>query len=179
MIDWASISLQDLAGFISEELRKRGIDTVLVGGACATIYSENRYQSYDLDYVTYEDMKKVKKALEEIGFIQKEKYFRHKDCQWFVEFVSPPVTIGNEPIFQFNNVKTAFGTIKMLKPIDSVKDRLASFYHWNDRQGLEQALNICLEQKMDLKELERWSVNEKQEKKYEIFRQKLEQLKSH
>jgi len=63
MIDWAAISLKELAGFLSEELRKREIDTVLVGGACVTIYSENRYQSYDLDYVTYEDMKKVKKAL--------------------------------------------------------------------------------------------------------------------
>lgn len=33
----------------------------MVGGACVTIYSANRYQSYDLDYVTYEDMKKIKK----------------------------------------------------------------------------------------------------------------------
>ncbi len=31
--------------------------------ACVTIYSENRYQTYDLDYVTYEDIRKVKKAL--------------------------------------------------------------------------------------------------------------------
>lgn len=120
MIDWKNISLRDLAGFVSEELRKRGIDIILVGGACATIYSENRYQSYDLDYVTYEDMRKVKKALEEIGFIKKEKYFRHKDCPWFVEFVSPPVAIGNEPIQKFSNVKTLLGTIKMLRPIDSV-----------------------------------------------------------
>lgn len=33
MINWSAISLRDLAGFISEELRKRGIDTFLVGGA--------------------------------------------------------------------------------------------------------------------------------------------------
>ena len=62
MIDWVNISLCDLAGYISEELKKKGIDTVLVGGACVTIYSENRYQSYDLDYVTYEDMRKVKRS---------------------------------------------------------------------------------------------------------------------
>ncbi len=59
MIDWGKISLKELAGYVAEELRKRGIDTVLVGGACVTIYSENRYQSYDLDYVTYADMKKA------------------------------------------------------------------------------------------------------------------------
>jgi len=129
MIDWSTISLRDLAGFVSEELRKKGIDTVLVGGAWVTIYSENRCQSYDLDYVTYEDMKKVKKALRELGFTEKQKYFQHKNCPWFIEFVSPPAAVGNEPIRQFNHLKTALGTTKMLQPIDSVKDRLASFYH--------------------------------------------------
>lgn len=37
MIDWGEITLKELAGFVSEELRKRGIDTILVGGACVTI----------------------------------------------------------------------------------------------------------------------------------------------
>src|SRR5262245_28556973 len=104
MIDWSTISLRDFAGFVSEELRKKGIDTVLVGGACVTIYSENRYQSYDLDYVTYVDMKKIKTVLRELGFIEKSKYFQHKNCQWVVEFVSPPVAVGNETVQAFNYV---------------------------------------------------------------------------
>lgn len=29
MIDWETISLKDLAGFVSGELKKRGIDTIL------------------------------------------------------------------------------------------------------------------------------------------------------
>jgi hypothetical protein len=62
-VDWKTISLEDLAGFVSEKLREKGIDAILVGGACATIYSRNRYQSYDLDFVVYEDMKKVKETL--------------------------------------------------------------------------------------------------------------------
>lgn len=111
MIDWSTISLRDLAGFISEELRKKGIDTVLVGGACVTIYSKNRYQSHDLDYVTYEDMRKVKRALQELRFIEKYKYFQHPNCPWFIEFVSPPVAVGNEPIQKFDHVATSLGTI--------------------------------------------------------------------
>jgi hypothetical protein len=31
MIDFEKISLQDFAGFVSEELKKRGIDVILVG----------------------------------------------------------------------------------------------------------------------------------------------------
>lgn len=134
-----------------------------------TIYSKNRYQSYDLDYITYEDMKKVKKALNEIGFIEKNKYFQHEGCQWFLEFVSPPVAVGNEPIVEFNLVETSFGKVKLLLPIDSVKDRLASFYHWNDRQSLEQAVNICLENNIDLEEIARWSLRENQMEKYKMF----------
>jgi hypothetical protein len=58
MIEWSKITLEELAGFISEVLRNRGMNTILMRGACVTIYSKNRYQSYDLDYITYEDMKK-------------------------------------------------------------------------------------------------------------------------
>lgn len=174
MIEWSTISLRDLAGYISEELRKRDIDTILVGGACVTIYSENRYQSYDLDYITYADMKKVKKALAELGFIEKQKYFKHEECQWLVEFVSPPVAVGNEPVQRFNSVKTPLGTIKLLYPIDSVKDRLGAFYHWNDKEGLEQALSICAEHRVDLEEIEDWSIREKNKEKFQIFKKLLE-----
>ncbi len=101
-------------------------------------------------------------------------YTREKDCQWLVEFVSPPVTVGNESIQIFNTVTTSLGKIKLLLPVDSVKDRLASFFHWNDKQGLEQAINICLEQDIDMKEVERWSLKEKQEGKFRKFVELLE-----
>ena len=63
---------------------------------------------------------------------------------------------------------------EMLHPIDSVKDRLAGFFHWNDKQNLEQAIKICMEQKIDFNELERWSISEKQFPKFEIFRKLVE-----
>lgn len=177
MIEWEKISLKELAGYVSEELRKRNIETILVGGACVTIYSENRYQSYDLDYVVYEDMRKVKKALLELGFIEKARYFHHEGCPWFVEFVSSPVAVGNEYVRNFGSVETRFGTIKLLRPVDSVKDRLGAFYHWNDRQGLEQAINICFEQDIDLAEVEHWSLAEGYQEKYKIFLERFKKTK--
>lgn len=62
-------------------------------------------------------MRKVKKALIEMGFTEKNKYFQHIDCPWFLEFVSPPIAVGNEPIQKFNQVETRFGTIKLLCPV--------------------------------------------------------------
>ncbi len=170
MIDWANITLKDLAGYLSEELRKEGIDLILVGGACVTIYSNNQYQSYDLDFITYEELKKVKMAMKKYGFEEHAKYFRHKKCPWIVEFVSPPVAVGDEPIQDFALLKTKMGTIKMLRPIDSVKDRLASYYHWNDRQALEQALNLCEAiAEIDFAELKRWSLAEGGQDKFVQF----------
>jgi len=177
MIDWSKITLKDFAGYVSEQLRDRGIDTILVGGACVTIYSNNRYQSYDLDYITYNDMRQVKRILLDLGFNEKNKYFQKEGCPWFVEFVSPPIAIGNEPIHQFNDLTTSFGRLKLLHPVDSVKDRLASFYHWNDKQGLEQAIDICLEQSIDLKEVERWSMEENHKEKFHQFIEDLKKRK--
>ncbi|MGL4348437.1 MAG: nucleotidyltransferase, partial [Chlamydiales bacterium] len=158
-INFKKITLEKLAAIVSEKLKEHEIDSVLVGGGCVSIYSRNRYESYDLDYVTHEDMKTVEKALLELDFIKNEKYFCHTDCDYFIEFVSPPVSIGDEAIHKFEYHKTPLGTIKMLTPTDSVKDRLAGFYHWGDRQSLDQAVMICNEipNKIDLDKIKRWS----------------------
>lgn len=178
MIDWSSISLRDLAGYLSEELKKRGLDAILVGGACVTIYSENRYQSYDLDYVIYEDMKKVRHALLELGFSEKNGSFQHPPCPWFVEFVAPPVAVGRETVQKFNSITTPYGSIKLLHPVDSVKDRLSSYFYWHDKQSLVQACKICLEQEIDLQELEKWTTHENQQEKFGSFLELLQAMKN-
>ncbi len=174
-IDFKKITLEKLAAIVSKKLRDHHIDSILVGGACVSIYSHNRYQSYDLDYVTYEDMKKVAFALNELGFRKNGKYFSHPDCEYFVEFVSPPVSIGDEPVHHFEHHQTPLGIIKMLTPTDSVKDRLAGFYHWNDRQSLDQAITLCKEvsQNIDIQEIKRWSNKENHSHKFELFLKEL------
>lgn len=52
-MQFSNIDIKDLTSFIYETLKNQGIDVVLLGGACVSIYSQNRYQSYDLDFVTY------------------------------------------------------------------------------------------------------------------------------
>lgn len=181
MIKWDEISLEDLAALLSKEFKKRGIEAVLVGGACVTIYSKNRYQSYDLDFVVYEDMKKVRKVLKELHFNEVSGYFKHENCKWFIEFVSSPVAVGKEIISRFQNFTVRTGTIKMLRIEDSIKDRLASYFHWNDRQGLNQALEICKEQRLStksMKEIESWASLEGFQEKFGEFAKHLKQVKN-
>ena len=48
----SSTSLEELAAIISQALEVAGILATLSGGAAVSIYTNNRYQSEDLDFVT-------------------------------------------------------------------------------------------------------------------------------
>lgn len=68
---------------------------------------------------------------------------------------------------------TRHGTISLFTPTDCVKDRLAAFYHWNDPQALEQALMVSRAQKVNMREVRRWSVKEGFEEEFEVFKKRL------
>ena len=166
-----NLPLKKLAIFISDYLRQNGIETILSGGACVSIYSSNKFISYDLDFVllSEEQQKKTKELLMRIGFYPKDRYFIHDDSQYFLDFVPPPPSVGNEPVKEIEEIKLGNRILKLLSPTDCVKDRLAAFYHWEDRQSLEQAMLVCLNNAVDLKEVKRWSIQEGMENKYQKF----------
>lgn len=153
---------------VSAELSRNNITAVLVGGACVSIYSHNKYESIDLDYVTHTPVSELKNVMNKLGFFQKSsRHFEHPKCPFFIEFPSPPVAIGHEfPIKKFKSIKS----LKLLTPTDSVKDRLAAYYHWNDPQSLDQALMVAKYQKINLRRIKKWSVEEKFLEKFERFR---------
>lgn len=127
----------------------------MVGGACVSIYCKNRYQSYDLDFVTYEEIKKIEKALNTVGFARSGRCFSHPECPYLLDFVNPPISVGQEKIHRLKTLKTTIGTLKMLNPTDCVKDRLAAFFHWVDEQALEQAFLVTSNQTINLVDLKR------------------------
>jgi hypothetical protein len=51
MTDLSSLSIAELAALICGSLKKEGLHTTLSGGACAEIYSSNKYVTADLDFV--------------------------------------------------------------------------------------------------------------------------------
>ncbi len=173
-INLKKITIKDLAKIIGAQLSKHGIEAVLVGGACVSIYSENKYISYDLDFITYESNKKIKTALKEIGFeYDKKKYYIHPDCEYFLEFLAPPIAIGNQPIQNFNTISSNLGSIKILTPTDCVKDRLAAYIHWDDKESLEQAIIVAKVQKIDVNKIKKWAQEEFNGEKIKDFIEKL------
>ncbi|OGS27600.1 MAG: hypothetical protein A2297_03570 [Elusimicrobia bacterium RIFOXYB2_FULL_48_7] len=174
-VDWKNIGIKELAILVSGQLKKSGIDAVLVGGACVSIYSNNKYESMDLDYISPASLKDIRKALGEIGFQKGAgRHFTREDCPLYVEFPPGPVALGREfPVERFNTIKT----LKLLTPTDCVKDRLAAFFHWNDYQSLEQALMVAKKQPVNLNEIKRWSIKERMEGKYAEFSSALKKNK--
>lgn len=174
-MDIKNLSLEDLAILISDHLRKNGVETVLSGGACVSIYTHNKYISYDLDFVllSTDDQKKARNALEKIGFYEDDRYFKHKDTEFFVDFVPPPLSVGSEPVKEISEIKKDNLILKLLSPTDCVKDRLAAFYHWDDKQALDQAILVSIDNPVDSREIERWSKNEGMIQKHRIYRENL------
>ncbi|MEI8300182.1 MAG: hypothetical protein WCG10_01035 [Chlamydiota bacterium] len=68
--------------------------------------------------------------------------------------MNPSITVGWEAVHEFNTLKTTVGVLQLLSPIDCVKDKLASFFHWNDMQALDQAILVASGHTIDIKNLQ-------------------------
>jgi hypothetical protein len=165
------LSLKSLAIIISDYLRINGIETVLTGGACVSIYSDNKYMSYDLDLILIDidKQKETKELLKKVGFYEEGRYFIHKDTEYFLDFLPPPPSVGSEPVKEIVELKKGNRKLNLLSPTDCVKDRLAAYYYWDDRQSLYQAISVCVDNKVDLSEVERWSHKEGMDDKHKKF----------
>lgn len=171
--DFTGATHEEIAAVVSEALRSHGITAVMSGGGCVSVYSENRYQSDDLDFIdSYRDRIGIQRALSEIGFYSdKDRYFKNDTTMIYLEFPPGPVMIGHEFAKDPIDWETPAGKIRMLDPTDCVKDRLAKFYSWNDAQALYQALLVVAAQPVNFREIERWSIkSEGQKERYKFFR---------
>ncbi len=167
-------TIKELAGIISVHLKNNGLQATLVGGAAVTIYSNNEYQSHDLDFISPNDHKDLVEAMQELGFARQGKNFFHSQSPFSVEFPSGPLAIGNEiPVKAEGEISTKSGKIKILSPTQCVMDRLAWFFHYNDRQCLDQALAVAKNQRINLSKIKKWSEGEGSLEKYALFLSKL------
>jgi hypothetical protein len=154
----------ELAAFVQATLEQQGIDVVLSGGMAVQIYSANQYTSRDLDLVplTYGKRRVIKAAMQAIGFREEGRHFTHPATKLLVDFPPGPLTVGDEPVKKIREIRFSTGVLRLISPTDCVKDRLGWYYHMKDRQSLEQAVMVAQNQKIQLREIRRWSEHEGQ-----------------
>lgn len=171
----AEMSLQELAAYVATHLQKHRIPVVLVGGSCVSIYSNNKYQTKDLDFVErYHNQRSLLRvALSDIGFTERNRYFVHPEAHYFLEFPLGPLAVGDSPVTELNEVVTETGVVTLLTAQDCICDRLSAYYHWHDQQSLQQAVWVALEHTFDVEYVRAWSEREGMLHKFDIFLSKL------
>lgn len=152
-----TLSRRDVAAIVCSKLASLGINVVLCGGAVVSIYSSNRYESYDLDFVSPNLARNVAAGMKELGFKKEGRHWVHADTPFWVEFPPGPVEVGNIIVTEFAEMETDFGVLRILPPTECVIDRLAGYFHWNDPQCLEQALLVASEHPIDLARIKAWA----------------------
>ena len=169
-----SSSLEELAAIISQALEAAGILATLSGGAAVSIYTNNRYQSEDLDFVSSEAADRLAKAVKALGFVPtaSQRLFVHPQTRWLLEFPAGPLAFGETIVnaAAIEAIETVVGPLRVITPTHCAMDRLAAFLHWSDRQSYDQAIWVAQSQVIDWEDLETWAASEGMpEEKWQVF----------
>jgi hypothetical protein len=154
--------LPTVAAAVGAALARHEIRAVLTGGACASVYTRGHYQSRDIDFIVVgaTTQARLDTALGSIGFVRKGDRYVHARLAFYVEFPRGPLAIGDDYRIRPVSRRAGGGRLLLLSATDSCRDRLAAFYHWNDRQSLQVAAQIARTQRVNLAAIRRWSAAE-------------------
>jgi hypothetical protein len=179
VIDLSKLSIAELAALICEALKKEGLVATLSGGACAEIYSNKKYVTGDLDfvvnYVWPGNDKIIKKVMTELGFEKNGRIYLNVNdlVEYSVEFPPGPLSVGEEYQITPVELKLKTGSLSLLSPTDSAKDRLTGYFYGNDAQCLEQAVMICQLNNVSMDDIRQWAKKEGKPEKYKEFEKRL------
>ncbi|MCM2282017.1 MAG: hypothetical protein NDI61_09245 [Bdellovibrionaceae bacterium] len=172
---WENCTEEEVWEYVAWTLAKNGIQTMLVGGAVAAIYSEGIYKSGDLDMVIMSYMdEKVPELMKSIGFEKSSgRHYTHPKCEKFVEFVLGPPGIGDDIKIKPAVRKVEGQTLYLYSPTDCIRDRLASFIHFRARECLDQAVLVAKKFPFDRKKVKTWCATEGAPEAYELLLKQL------
>ena len=179
MKNFSNTPIVELAAIVADHLRQRGITVVLVGGLAVEIYSENLYLTKDIDMIdmSYQAPAVLGQAMAEIGFSKQGRIYINDTTDICVEFPSGPLSVGEQLITETTVFKSHAGEIPILFPKDVIKDRLAAYFHWQDKPSLVQAVAVMTKHPIELNELKSFCQNENKENELDLIQQLLNSAK--
>lgn len=173
--NWNNCSEKEVWHYVGWHLANNGIQTVLVGGAVAAIYSDGIYKSGDLDLVlkTYIDGK-ITEVMDAIGFVKTSgRHYVHPKCDKFIEFMFGPVGIGDDNNIKPEGVKVNGQILYIFSPTDCIRDRLASYIHFKARECLDQAVLVAHKFPFNHNKIKKWCESEGSPQAYSDFIKKV------
>lgn len=168
---------------VARALKRANLDVLLVGGSVVSVYTEGVYQSGDIDLVPTKLISipydQIENELNRIGYnkIKGQRQFHRDGSRVFVEFVSPPPGIGDDYNIKPDKLVVGDESFFILSPTDCVRDRLASFIHWKNRDALDQAALVALKQKISYSKVKKFCIDEGAEYAYTEFMDLVKSIK--
>ncbi len=137
-MSFAGMSLVEVAAAVATHLRTRGIEVVVVGGSAITSHVPEVYTSMDIDFAVTSgiDRRRIARALNELGFHKRGRVFLHPETVYALDFVAERPYIDQEPVYDFAEIHTSVGSVRVLHLEDAIADRVAAFLHWSDSESL-------------------------------------------
>ena len=165
----------ELGAYVQSHLMNKGIDVILSGGAAVAFYTSGEYVSYDIDLVNRYSVRRrqIQSVVEELGFQAEGRHFEHPDSKFFVEFPPGPLGFGDQTATRVDEIRLETGILRIISPTDCVKDRLAWYFHYGDRQCLAQAGMVSRRHPVDVRDIEKWSEAEGKLEEFEAIRTQL------
>lgn len=156
---------------VGNALERHGIRGVLTGGACACLYTGGKYLSADVDIVLSGAVARadLDAAMASVGFRLRRDRYVSPGLPFFVEFPLGPLAIGADHDIRPVVHRSGSRRVRVLSATDACRDRLAAFYHWNDRQALAAAVAIALRNRVRMSSIRAWSGREDVPGRFEEF----------
>lgn len=138
---FVGMSLVEVAAAVATHLKTRDIEVVVVGGSAITSHVPAVYTSMDIDLAVTSgiDRRKIGRALDELGFKQRGRVFVHPDTKYELDIVADRPYIEQQPIFEFAEIQTPAGGVRVLHLEDAIADRIGAFVQWSDSESLDVA----------------------------------------
>lgn len=171
----AESSLVQIAFEVCTALHVCGVETVLCGGSAATFYTDG-YRSRDLDFVITFGWNNdgAEHALADLGFRRAGSQYAHALSSFTLDFPPGPLAIGADIIQTWETARRGEMRLQVLSRTDSIRDRLAGFYLWNDRSNLQTAVLVAKSGPVDFDLIRDWSRREGASEKFGEFIRALE-----
>jgi hypothetical protein len=127
--------------------------------------------------ISYQEPTVLSRAMADIGFSKQGRVYVNETTEICVEFPSAPLSIGEQLITETTVFESNAGEIPILFAKDVIKDRLAAYFHWQDKQSLVQAVAVMIKHPISLDELKSFCQNESKENEFALIQQLLHSAK--
>ncbi len=131
-----------VAAVIAEELGRRGIEAILVGGAAVEFYTDGNggFITQDIDFVSVDSPAAITRIMKSLGFEQAGRGFTFADPPIFVEFPGGSLDPPGPPV----TASVAGRVLKLISLEGIFIDRLRALTYWKTERDAAQAVELLL-----------------------------------